>query len=33
MNHIQKCALRLRHVDHVQSFQDILEMTHEKTIH
>ena len=32
INRIHECALRLIH-DHVSSFQDILEMTKEKTIH
>ena len=33
VNRIHKRALRLIHNDHVSSFQDILEMTKEKTIH
>ena len=32
INRIQKRALRLIHNDHVSSFQDIIEMTKEKTI-
>ena len=33
INRIHECALRLIHNDHVGSFQDILKMTKEKTIH
>ena len=33
INRFHKCALRLTHNDHVRSFQDLLEMTKEKTLH
>ena len=33
INRIHECALRLIHNDHVSTFQDILEITKEKTIH
>ena len=33
INQIHKCALRLIHDDHVSTFQVILEITKEKTIH
>ena len=33
INRIHECALRLIHNNHVSTFQDILEITKEKTIH
>ena len=33
LNHIHECALRLIYDDHMHSFQGMLEMTKEKTIH
>ena len=33
INRVHELALRLIHKDHVSSFQDILEMTKEKTVH
>ena len=33
INRIHECALRLIHHDHISTFQDILEIIKEKTIH
>ena len=33
INRIHECALRLTHNDYISTFQDILEMTKEKTLH
>ena len=33
LNHIHECALKLTYNDHAHYFQDVIEMTNEKTLH